>query len=86
MTAVDLTEATRCPICLQSNRCAMEIAKTTGLPQGDCWCTQSVFTQSLLNRIPPALRGVACVCQACATADHSSETNQPEEKHANVSH
>ncbi|MEI8324471.1 MAG: cysteine-rich CWC family protein [Betaproteobacteria bacterium] len=55
------TPASVCPLCAQPNQCAME--------QGDaapCWCTTVVFTPELLQRIPAAAQGLACVCQACA--------------------
>nr|WP_315466390.1 cysteine-rich CWC family protein [uncultured Rhodoferax sp.] len=56
-----------CPVCGQGNRCAMEIEKLTGQPQGPCWCTQVDFSAELLSRIPAQARGKACLCEACAT-------------------
>jgi hypothetical protein len=60
-------DATRCPLCGQSNRCAMEVEKATGAPQPPCWCTQVDFTSELLAQVPAAAREAACICEACAT-------------------
>lgn len=55
-----------CPLCGQTNQCAMEEARTTGLPQPPCWCTEANFSAELLSRLPETGRGRACVCAACA--------------------
>jgi len=55
-----------CPLCGQENQCAMEIELATGLKQPPCWCTQTQFSAELLNKIPEAARGVACLCSQCA--------------------
>lgn len=55
-----------CPLCGQANRCAMEVQRETGVPQGDCWCTQVDFSAELLARVPPAAQRLACICAACA--------------------
>lgn len=65
MTETPLDPA-RCPLCGQPNRCAMELARETGVKQGPCWCVSAVFTPELLARVPVAAQGVACVCAACA--------------------
>ena len=59
-------DATRCPLCGRSNRCAMEVQRETGQAQPPCWCTQAAFSRELLARVPEALRGQACICAACA--------------------
>jgi hypothetical protein len=46
----------------------MEVQAATGIPQPPCWCTQTQFSAELLNKIPEAARGVACLCAACAKA------------------
>lgn len=56
-----------CPLCGQSNQCAMELQRSTGVPQGPCWCTTAVVAPSVLERIPAAARGTACVCAQCAS-------------------
>ncbi|HSV54206.1 MAG TPA: cysteine-rich CWC family protein [Burkholderiaceae bacterium] len=61
-------DPSRCPICGQENRCAMEIERETGAKQPPCWCTQVDFNHAVLERIPPQARRMACVCQACATS------------------
>jgi hypothetical protein len=59
--------ATACPLCGQTNQCAMEAERVTGVKQPPCWCTQATFTAELLARIPAPARGKACICAACAT-------------------
>jgi hypothetical protein len=61
-------DASRCPICGAPNRCAMELARETGEPQPPCWCTQVDFDAALLDSVPLALRGAACICARCAQA------------------
>ena len=64
--AVDLDPGL-CPLCQQTNRCAMEAEKTSGEKQPPCWCTQVKFGAELLARVPPASRNRACICQRCAS-------------------
>lgn len=52
----------------------MEIARSSGLEQGPCWCTQVRFSPALLARVPLAARDLACVCAACA-AKHTQASN-----------
>ena len=54
-----------CPLCGQANQCAMEVERATGVQQAPCWCTQIQFSAELLNKIPEAARGIACLCAAC---------------------
>lgn len=60
----------RCPLCGQANQCGM--AGTQGAPCAsavateDCWCFRATIPQSVLDQVPAAARGVACVCAACA--------------------
>jgi len=61
--------AERCPLCGEINRCAMEVERATGVSQPPCWCTQVDFSAKLLERIPVAAQGGACICQACAKKD-----------------
>ncbi len=60
--------ASRCPLCGEANRCAMERERETGQPQPPCWCTQADFSPALLASLPAASRGIACICARCATA------------------
>ncbi len=64
-------DPTRCPLCGQSNQCAMEVEKATGQKQPPCWCTQATFSADLLARIPDELRNQSCVCAACAAKSTS---------------
>ncbi len=61
-------DPTRCPLCGQDNRCAMEVERATGQAQPPCWCLGARFTPELLERIPAASRGRACLCARCAAA------------------
>lgn len=63
---VPTTDPGRCPLCGQLNRCAMEVARETRLPQPPCWCTEVDFGAELLARVPVAAQRLACVCAACA--------------------
>ena len=62
-------DATRCPVCGEPNRCAMEVERETGRPQPPCWCTQVDFQREVLAQVPAEARGQACVCRACATRE-----------------
>lgn len=59
-------DATRCPLCGQPNRCAMEVERETGEKQPPCWCAQVDFSADLLARVPPEAQRQACICRACA--------------------
>jgi len=58
----------RCPLCGEPNRCAMEIERATGQKQGPCWCVSATFSPELLERVPAAGAGQACICARCAGA------------------
>ena len=61
-TAVD---PQRCPICGADNHCAVARGK------GACWCFTRHIPDDVLEKIPPAARERACVCQACAFGNRS---------------
>ena len=63
-----IIDPTCCPICHQSNIYAMEVAKATGKIPERCWCMDVVFTPALMDQIPDAAIGKACVCAKCAAA------------------
>ncbi|MEO5796994.1 MAG: cysteine-rich CWC family protein [Rhodoferax sp.] len=64
--AAHLPDPRSCPLCGQPNRCAMELARSTGLPQPPCWCLAVDFSPATLADIPAAARNLACICPACA--------------------
>jgi hypothetical protein len=68
MPAEPTLDTTRCPLCGQANRCAMEVERATGEKQPPCWCTQQKFDPDLLARLPESMRRKACICPACAGA------------------
>jgi hypothetical protein len=55
--------APTCPLCGGPNGCAPARSGTFDSP---CWCTTATFDREQLARVPPALRGVACICARCA--------------------
>ena len=57
---------TNCPICGEPNQCAMEIAKETCEPSGECWCASVVFTDDTLSKVPPPALNKACICKKCS--------------------
>ncbi len=71
MTHKTPSPAELCPLCGQPNLCAMEVEKATGVAQPPCWCTQAGFSADLLNLVPEASRGVACVCATCVKASQA---------------
>jgi hypothetical protein len=52
-----------CPLCGAENRCAVAAAGRFDVP---CWCSAVAFDAAALARVPPAQRGRACLCPACA--------------------
>ena len=64
-----------CPLCGQSNQCANETERATGIAQGPCWCTTAVFTPELLARVPAEARRLACICARCAAAAATDTQN-----------
>ncbi len=54
-----------CPLCNGPNACALASGSAAA---GPCWCASASFSAELLDRVPPASRGMACICAACAAA------------------
>ncbi|HEC73947.1 MAG TPA: hypothetical protein ENI26_06180 [Methylophaga aminisulfidivorans] len=52
-----------CPLCHGSNSCGNLSPDTSS----SCWCRdpEISFPKALLEQVPVALRGKACICQAC---------------------
>ena len=61
-------DPSRCPLCGQSNQCAGQLERVTGIKQPACWCNQAAFGTGLLARVPEHARRLACICAACAQA------------------
>ncbi|MET3478207.1 hypothetical protein ABIC38_004493 [Variovorax sp. 1126] len=72
-----LIDATRCPLCGEPNRCAMEIERETGQAQPPCWCMQVDFSNAPLTNLPEEMRGLACICLHCATGQQPAPTARP---------
>jgi hypothetical protein len=58
-------DPTRCPICLEPNLCAMEKAKAASTKPERCWCIDAVFTPEVMDQVPEAAKGKACICAKC---------------------
>ena len=67
MTALIPLPPEVCPLCGQSNHCAMKIERTTGKKQPPCWCTDATFSAELLSRLPDNAVRRACICARCAS-------------------
>lgn len=65
----------RCPVCGQLNRCAMEVARETGVAQPPCWCMGASFTPELLGALPEHARNVACICADCSAKALAAKEN-----------
>jgi hypothetical protein len=44
----------------------MEKAKATGTKPERCWCMDAVFTPAVMDQVPDAAKGKACICVKCA--------------------
>jgi hypothetical protein len=69
MDAASRPDPSRCPVCGESNRCALEVERETGQAQPPCWCMQVDFSDALLARVPAGQRRLACICARCAAQD-----------------
>lgn len=74
MQTIPAADPTQCPLCGQSNQCAMEVQRATGVTQPPCWCSQVRFDATQLSRIPAHARGQACLCATCANTDGATGT------------
>ena len=63
---MDTIDPNRCPICHEPNVCAVEKAKLPGSKPERCWCMDAVFTPDVMNQVPDAAKGKACICAKCA--------------------
>ena len=50
----------------------MEMAKATGTKPERCWCMDAVFSPAVIDKVPDAAMGKACVCANCADAGNWS--------------
>lgn len=55
-------DASQCPLCGRSNQCAI----TAGSDPHGCWCMATPVSPQALASIADDLRGLACLCPACA--------------------
>ncbi|MGC8508304.1 MAG: cysteine-rich CWC family protein [Thiomonas sp.] len=64
----------RCPLCGESNRCALVDGEPADTP---CWCSSVQIAPQTLAHIPASCRGVACICQRCATVETTTPSRRP---------
>jgi len=69
MPVIPTVDPTLCPLCGQTNQCAGQVERTTGVKQPPCWCNQATFGAELLARVPESARRKACICASCAQAN-----------------
>lgn len=55
-----IVDPSRCPLCGASNQCGATLGLAT------CWCMEATIPAALIEQVPSAAQGVACVCRACA--------------------
>jgi hypothetical protein len=65
-----------CPLCGQPNECAVA---RCGRFDVDCWCSTARIDPRSLALVPPAQRGLACVCRRCAAQPPSGDMLDPSE-------
>ena len=61
---IEKLDGLTCPLCKQKNACANISSADDGRA---CWCNNTTvsFPKGLLEKLPKAERGQACICQAC---------------------
>ena len=42
--------------------------------KGSCWCFHATIPPEVIERVPAEARGVACVCQGCASGEPALAT------------
>ncbi|MBI3773419.1 MAG: cysteine-rich CWC family protein [Gammaproteobacteria bacterium] len=61
----------RCPLCGEPNDCALANPRQSQ----PCWCRESPFPPTLLDKVAPSARKKTCICRRCAQAHAPSTTN-----------
>ncbi len=59
-------QAVTCPLCGGLNACAAALSGSFDAP---CWCRGVTFSAALVERVPEAQRGRACLCRHCVSAE-----------------
>lgn len=60
-------DAARCPLCGRANDCPRCVPTPGPEP---CWCAAVEIPAALIDRVPAAQRGRACLCRACVEQFH----------------
>jgi prepilin-type N-terminal cleavage/methylation domain-containing protein/prepilin-type processing-associated H-X9-DG protein len=63
-------DAGRCPLCGQPNECVLCTGRGS---VASCWCASETIPAELLEQVPPALQGQACVCRKCVERFHRQQ-------------
>jgi hypothetical protein len=61
MTHAASVDPQRCPLCGSDNQCGVARGR------GTCWCFTRPIPDAVLEKVPPAARERACVCETCAS-------------------
>src|SRR5688500_4461452 len=56
------TQAARCPVCGQPNRCRLETGEAY---KGPCWCERPIVAKAALIRLLAELPEARCLCPSC---------------------
>jgi len=60
-------DPSQCPLCQVDNQCRNVQLKrgliTSSAPP--CWCQDKQFPVDLIEKLPVAAKGKACICQVC---------------------
>ena len=56
--------ACHCPLCGGPNGCAPALSGNFATP---CWCQAQTIDAAARERVPPAQRGRACICERCGS-------------------
>jgi hypothetical protein len=54
-------DTARCPLCGESNQCAMAADPEAT----ECWCETEKFPSDLLERVPEHAVRLTCICRRC---------------------
>jgi hypothetical protein len=63
--AIGSVDPKRCPLCGGANDCGRVAGKDK------CWCFTACISLGVIERVPELARGLACICERCASKDRS---------------
>lgn len=63
-----------CPLCQGDNACRLVSVQSY---KGPCWCEQTDIPAGLLEQLPEAARGRACICPTCVATFNRERAYHP---------